>query len=70
MEQNNVKSYIKTRRKELGLTQTDLADLLNISFQTIRKEETGTSLPDSGVLLDLASVLDTSVDKIIHGRKK
>lgn len=39
-----VGNFIMDKRKALGLTQQQLADKLNISFQAISKWETGDSL--------------------------
>lgn len=40
---NSIKigSFIHKKRKELGMTQQQLADKLNVSFQAISKWETG-----------------------------
>ena len=59
--------YIKKKRKEKGLTQTELADKLNISFQAVSKWETGETLPDTGILLELCNILDVSVDTLLYG---
>ena len=59
--------YIKKKRKEKGLTQAELADKLNISFQAVSKWETGETLPDTGILLELCNILDVSVDTLLNG---
>lgn len=59
--------YIQTKRKELGLTQKDLSNILAISPQAISKWETGETLPDTVLLLPLADALNTTVDKILTG---
>ncbi|MDR2828073.1 MAG: helix-turn-helix domain-containing protein [Acholeplasmatales bacterium] len=66
---NNVKvgQYIKKLRKENGYTEASLSKELNISFQAISKWETGKSLPDAHMLYELASVLNTTTDKILSG---
>lgn len=43
MEIQTIGEYIKKRRIALGLTQKDIADELNISFQAVSKWETGVS---------------------------
>ncbi len=53
------------RRKELGLTQNQLAKSLNISFQAVSKWENGTAYPDIGMLPKLAAVLNTTVDALL-----
>ncbi|AUD65610.1 hypothetical protein BK011_07850 [Tenericutes bacterium MZ-XQ] len=60
-----VGQYIKSRRTELQLTQKQLADRLNISFQAVSKWETGSTLPDTSLLLKLSDVLEVTVDHIL-----
>lgn len=63
-------SQIAALRKAKGLTQSQLGDRLNVSFQAVSNWENGKALPDVTVLLDLAHVLETSVDNILTGGKK
>lgn len=58
--------YIKSKRIGMHLTQKDLADKLSISFQAVSKWETGTTLPDTSILLLLSDVLEVSVDQILN----
>lgn len=53
------------RRKELGLTQTQLAKSLNISFQAVSKWENCTAYPDIEMLPRLAAALNTTVDALL-----
>lgn len=55
---------IQARRKELGLTQGEFADQLNISPQAVSKWETGLGMPDISSLPDIARVLDMSIDEL------
>ena len=57
-------------RKVKGLTQSRLGERLNISFQAVSKWERGETLPDVGILLDLAKVLETTVDHILNGGQR
>lgn len=59
--------FIAARRRCLGLTQQQLADKLNISFQAISKWETGTAYPNVELLRDLALALDVTADEILSG---
>lgn len=56
---------IKTMRKAKGLSQDELAIKLNVVRQTISKWENGLSVPDSQILIQLATVLDTSVSALL-----
>ncbi len=67
MDNLKIGTYIQTLRKSAGMTQKELAEKLNISFQAVSKWETGESLPDTGILLELSDILGTSVDKLLSG---
>lgn len=59
--------YIQNLRKAAGMTQKELAEKLNISFQAVSKWENGDALPDTGILLDLCDILGTTADKLLNG---
>lgn len=65
MEHLKTGEIISKKRKELGLTQNQLAGALNISFQAVSKWENGTAYPDIGMLPRLASALSTTVDALL-----
>ena len=67
MDNLKIGQYIQHLRKTAGMTQKDLAEKLNISFQAVSKWENGDALPDTGILLDLCDVLDTTADKLLNG---
>lgn len=55
------------KRKEIGMTQQQLADKLNISFQAVSKWETGNAYPNTEILCDLAMALHVTVDELLTG---
>ena len=63
-------AQIAALRKGKGMTQNELGNLLGISFQAVSKWERGETLPDTAILLDLARVLDTTVDHILTAGKR
>ena len=67
MDTLKVGRYIQRLRKGAGMTQKDLAEKLNISFQAVSKWENGDALPDTGILLDLCDALNTTADKLLNG---
>lgn len=69
MDSKKIGKLIAKRRKEKGMTQGELAERLSVSNKTISKWETGAGLPDISVLVDLASVLDISVDDLLKGKE-
>ena len=56
---------IKNCRMKMGLTQSELAEKLFVSGQTISKWESGQSVPDIDNLCMLSELFSTSVDKLI-----
>ena len=56
---------ISRRRRELGLTQNELAKSLNISFQAVSKWENDIAYPDVVMLPKLAACLNTTVDALL-----
>ena len=67
MDNIKIGNYIKEKRIEQKLTQKDVANMLNISFQAVSKWEKGETLPDTSILLELANILNTSVDLLLSG---
>jgi len=51
-------------RKRRGLSQEDLAGMVNVSRQAVSKWETGDAMPDLPKLLALADALELSLDKL------
>ena len=67
MDLLRIGKYIQSQRKAAGLTQKQLAEKLNVSFQAVSKWENGDALPDAGLLLNLADILNTTTDKLLTG---
>ncbi len=59
-----MQAFIADRRKSLGLTQAEVAQKLNVSFQAVSKWENGT-LPATELLAQLAAMLGVSVDELL-----
>jgi transcriptional regulator with XRE-family HTH domain len=51
-------------RKKSGLTQEDLADKLNISFQAVSKWENGQTAPDISLLPVIAQIFNVNIDTL------
>ncbi|MGL4737198.1 MAG: helix-turn-helix domain-containing protein [Cellulosilyticaceae bacterium] len=58
---------IVKRRKELGLTQIALAQLLCVSDKTISKWERGAGCPDITLIRKLAEVLEVNTSELLSG---
>lgn len=60
-----MKLNIKELREEKGLTQKELAELMQVSFQTISKWENGVNFPDLTHIPRLVDIFDVSADIIL-----
>ena len=60
-------AFCRERRKELGLTQEQLAEKLFVSTAAVSKWERGKSLPDIAKIEDLAAALEVSVLEVLRG---
>lgn len=56
---------IRLRRKQLNMTQQDLADLINSSQRQILKYEQDDNSPTAAVIAALAIALETSADYLL-----
>ena len=67
MNQEKIGKFIAECRKEKNLTQSELAEKLNISNKAISKWETGKGMPDSSIMLELCKCLDINVNELLSG---
>ena len=70
MNQQKIGSFLKSLRRERGLTQEQLAEQLNVSNRTVSRWETGANMPDIGLLLALSAFYGVSISEIIDGERK
>ena len=67
MDQLKIGKFIAECRKKKNLTQLQLAEKLNITDRAVSKWETGKSLPDSSIMLELCKLLEISVNDLLSG---
>ena len=58
---------IRGERKKRGLSQEELADILNVSRQAITKWETDRGIPDIANLIRISEEFEISLDELIKG---
>lgn len=66
---NKLGIFLSELRKENGLTQKELAELLHVSPSTISKWETGVVKPDVDIYDELAKVLNVSSLELFYCRR-
>lgn len=67
MDQIKIGRFIQEKRKEKNLTQSDLAEKLNITDRSISKWENGICMPDVGIMSDLCNILNISINDLFSG---
>lgn len=60
--------YLRKKRKELGMTQFELSQLLNLSDGAVAKYETEARTPGLEVLLKYSRVYHVSIYKLVDLR--
>ncbi len=69
MDQIKIGKFIASCRKEQGITQAVLAEKIGISDRAVSKWETGKSMPDSGIMLELCDFLKINVNELLSGER-
>ncbi|MBQ9228724.1 MAG: helix-turn-helix transcriptional regulator [Eubacterium sp.] len=69
MDQIKIGKFIASCRKEQGMTQAALAEKLGISDRAVSKWETGKSMPDSSIMLELCELLRINVNELLSGER-
>ena len=70
MDTKKIGEFLKVLRKERGLTQEQLAEILLVSGRTISRWETGTNMPDLSILIKMAEFYNVEVKEILDGERK
>ena len=65
MANKSMAEVIASRRRELGLTQKDLAEKLNITDKAVSKWERGIACPDTAAIPKLAQILGISLEELM-----
>ena len=70
METENIAKIIKDIRKKHNLTQKQLADKLNVTYQAVSKWENGKNIPDIALLKEISNTFDIDINELIGSSKK
>ncbi len=69
MDQMKTGRFIAQCRKEKGLTQFQLGELLGITDRAVSKWERGLSLPDASIMQDLCDILGITINELFTGER-
>lgn len=69
MNQTQIGRFIAECRKEKNLTQMQLAEKLNLTNRAVSKWETGKSMPDASIMIELCDILNITVTELLRGQR-
>lgn len=58
--------YLSRLRKNADMTQSELADKLNVTHQAVSRYENGHCFPDISVLVQISEIFDVTLDELIN----
>ena len=67
MDLLKIGNFIASCRKAQNLTQSQLAEKLDITDRAVSKWETGRALPDASIMLKLCAILKITVNDLLSG---
>ncbi|MDE5994657.1 MAG: helix-turn-helix domain-containing protein [Oscillospiraceae bacterium] len=70
MSNKSMGEKISSLRKEKGMTQSDLAEKMNVTDKAVSKWERDLSCPDVNSIQKLADVLGTTVEELLNAQNK
>ena len=70
MDANKFGCFVAERRKELKMTQKDLAAKIQVTDKAVSKWERGLGFPDINTIEDLADALDVSIMELMKSERK
>ena len=70
MNQKQIGTFIAEMRKEKGMTQEELAEKFGVSSRSVSRWENGNTMPELGLLVELAVFYGVDINEIIDGERK
>lgn len=68
MANKSMGEIISTLRREKGMTQKELADMLNITDKAVSKWERDIACPDTQTIPKLAEILGVSIEELLNAK--
>lgn len=69
LNQEKTGKFMAEMRRLQNLTQKQLAEQVGVSDKTVSKWETGRSMPDNAIIMDVCLLLNISVNELLSGEK-
>ena len=69
MNQENIGKFIRELRKNNNLTQADLANKYNVTYQAVSKWENGKNIPDISILKQMSKDFNIDINDLLDGEE-
>lgn len=70
MDQKKIGTFLKELRKEKGMTQEQLAEILGVTNRSISRWENGVNMPDFDLVIEIANHFDVSIEEFLDGERR
>ena len=70
MDQQKIGQFLRECRKEKGITQEQLAEMLGVTNRSVSRWENGSNLPDLDILIEMADYYDVELRELLDGERK
>lgn len=70
MDQKKIGKFLKELRKEKGMTQEQLAEILGVTNRSVSRWENGVNMPDFDLVIEIANYFDVSVEEFLDGERR
>ena len=67
IDYSEIGKHIAARRKELGLKQYQVCEMIDVNYKYLSNLETGRSAPSLELIMSLCRALDTTPDRLLTG---
>lgn len=69
VNQEKIGAFLRTLRKEKGMTQEKLSELLHVNSRTVSRWENAKTMPDFDILIELAKLYEVSIEELLNGER-
>lgn len=70
MDQKKIGQFLKSLRKEKGITQEQFSQILGVSNRSVSRWENGINMPDFDVVIEITQYFEISVDEFLDGERE
>ena len=70
IDQIKIGGFLRELRKEKELTQEQLAEKFGVSSRSVSRWENGNTMPELGILVELADYYEVDIKEIINGERQ